>query len=58
MYAWHDKEYFAVAHGISGILMILLMRPELLESTLALALTSQPHTHTSLVMTERMGECD
>jgi hypothetical protein len=54
MYAWHDKEYFAVAHGISGILMILLMRPELLESTLALGLTSLPHT--PLVITERMSE--
>lgn len=32
MYAWHEKEYFAVAHGISGILLLLLMRPELLES--------------------------
>ena len=31
MYAWHEKEYLAVAHGLSGILMILLMRPELLD---------------------------
>lgn len=39
MYAWHGKEYFAVAHGISGILMLLLMQPQLLAGiTLALFL--------------------
>ncbi|KAL6041077.1 mRNA decay protein [Balamuthia mandrillaris] len=56
MYAWHGKEYLAVAHGIAGILMMFLLRTnywpqidtgtdetcrELIESTIDWLLTTR-----------------
>ncbi len=32
MYQWHGKTYLAAAHGISGILYILMSVPGLLSS--------------------------
>lgn len=40
MYEWHGKEYFAVAHGLSGILMVLLMQPNLLAGLFAMSTSS------------------
>jgi hypothetical protein len=32
MYSWHGKTYLAAAHGVSGILYILLDVPHLLDN--------------------------
>jgi hypothetical protein len=43
MYTWHGEKYLGIAHGIAGVVNVLLLRPQELDT----AAVTHTHTHTT-----------
>lgn len=47
MYTWHGEKYLGIAHGIAGVVNVLLLRPQELDTAAVTPLvTTDTHTHT------------